>query len=53
MQRSWCARRAKVVEVKARDSSCGEVYGGTKRKDAALGGEEGSAAELMRNAAYR
>ena len=27
------------------------VYGGTKRKDAALGGE-GSAAELMRNAAY-
>ena len=32
---------------------CGEVDGGTQRKDAALGGEEESAAELMRNAAYR
>lgn len=53
MQGSWCARRAKVVEVKLGIVGCGEVYGGTKRKDAALGGEEGSAAELMRNAAYR
>ena len=32
---------------------CGEVDGGTQRKDAALGGEEESAADLMRNAAYR
>jgi hypothetical protein len=43
-----------VVEVKLGIVGCGEVYRGTQRKDAAVGGEEERrAAELMRNAAYR
>lgn len=42
-----------MVEVKLGIVGCGEVYRGTQRKDAAIGGEEGRAAELMRNAAYR
>ena len=39
-----------MVEVKLEIVGCN---GGTQRKDAALGGEEESAADLMRNAAYR
>ena len=46
-------KASEVVEVKLGIVGCGEVDGGTQRKDAALGGEEESAADLMRNAAYR